>query len=109
MRMKMMVERKAQRYPTKLVVTNINGQPVTDALLLDISPLGAKLESSTPLAPSYSVNVVVLLPGAQNETNLTGVVTWMRPLLTSSGRFLMGLEFYVPLWQIDLLGRSGKI
>lgn len=105
----MKVERQAQRYPTKLVVTKINGQPVTDTFLLDISSLGAKLESSTPLAPSYPVDIAVLLPEAQAETNLAGVVKWMRPLLHSDGRFLMGFEFYAPFWYIDLLGRTGKI
>jgi hypothetical protein len=105
----MTVERKAQRYPTRLVVTKINGQPASDAVLMDISSLGAKLESSSSLAPGYHVDIAVLFPGAPTETNLTGMVKWMRPLWTATGRFLMGLEFYVPSWHLDQLGRTGKI
>jgi hypothetical protein len=105
----MTMERQAQRYPTRLVVTKINGQPVSDAVLLDLSSLGAKLESSTSLAPGYPIDIAVLFPGAPTETNLTGMVKWMKPLLNASGRFLMGVEFYVPCWHLDQLGRTGKL
>ena len=103
------VERLAQRYTAKLVVTNINGQSVTDSFLLDISAMGAKLESSTPLAPRYPVEVVVRLPGVQTETILSGSVKWMQPLPASPGRYLMGIEFYKRFWEVDQLGRAGKI
>lgn len=102
------VERQASRYPTKLAVTKINGKPVTDTFLLDISALGAKLESPTPLALRFPVEVVVSLPGAQTETNLSGVVTWMRPLAASPARYLMGIQFYQRFWEIDQLARTGK-
>ncbi len=102
------VSRQAERYPTKLAVTNINGKPVTDTFLLDISALGAKLESPNFLTPHYPVKVVVLLPETQTETNLAGSVKWMRPLLTTPGRYLMGIEFHQRFWYIDQLGRTGK-
>lgn len=107
--MKKRIERQAQRYTAKMVVTNVNGQPVSDAFLLDISALGAKLESSTPMAPRNPVEVVVLLPWAQTEANFAGVVTWIQPLGASPGRYLMGIEFYQRFWDIDQLGRAGKI
>ncbi len=107
--MRMRVERHAQRYRAKLEVININGQPVNDSFLLDISALGAKLESSTHLALRYPVEIVVLLPWTQTETRLAGVLTWIQPLAGSSGRYQMGIEFYQRFWEIDQLGRAGKI
>jgi hypothetical protein len=103
------VERQTPRYLTKLAVTNINGLPVTDSFLLDVSATGAKLESPTPLAPRFPIEVVVLLPGDQTETNLAGMVIWTRPSMASPGRHLMGLEFHHRFWYIDQLGRAGKI
>ncbi len=107
--MKRRVERQAQRYTAKLVVIKINGQPVSDTFLLDISSLGAKLESSTPLAPRHPIEVIVFLPWTQTETNIAGVVAWVQPLMTSPARYQMGIEFYQRFWDIDHLGRSGKI
>jgi len=101
--------RQAQRYPTRLVVTHINGEPETEAVLLDISPLGAKLESAAPLAPGYPIDVVVLFPGSETGTHLAGVVKWMRPLLTAAGRFQMGVELYAPYWPVDMMVQTGKI
>lgn len=109
LRTQMTVERQAQRYPTRLVVTKINAQPVSNAVLLDISSLGAKLESPASLAPGYPIDIAFFFPGAPIETNLTGMVKWMRPLLTATGRFLMGVEFYVPSWHLDQLGRADKL
>ena len=108
-RMKRRVPRQVQRYPAKLVVTNLNGQPVTDTFLLDISALGAKLESSTPLSLRYPVEVIVLFPGTRTETTFAGLVMWMRPLVASPGRYQMGLKFHQRFWDIDQLGRAGKI
>lgn len=91
------------------MVTNLNGQPVTDTFLLDLSALGDRLESSTPLALRYPVEISFLLSGAQTETKLAGVVVWVRPLVATPRRYLMGLEFYGCYWDIDQLGRAGKI
>ena len=107
--MKKRVNRQAQRYPAKLAVTNLNGRPVTDTFLLDISAIGAKMDSSTPLAPRNPVEVIVVFPWTQTETNLSGVVMWMRPSMASPGRYLMGLKFHQRFWDIDQLGRAGKI
>ncbi|MBI4643543.1 MAG: PilZ domain-containing protein [Deltaproteobacteria bacterium] len=107
--MKRRVPRQAQRYPAKLAVTNLNGRPVTDTFLMDISALGAKLESSTPLARRYPVEINILFPGAQTETKLAGMVVWMRPSVASPGRYLMGVKFHQRFWDLDQLGRAGKI
>jgi PilZ domain len=103
------IERQAQRYPAKLKVNTVNGRPVNDIFLLDISALGAKMESSTPLATRNFVEMGVLLTGAQHETKLAGMVIWIRPLMATPGRYLMGIEFHQRFWNIDQLGRAGKI
>jgi Tfp pilus assembly protein PilZ len=107
--MKQRIGRQAQRYTAKMVVTKINGQPVSDAFLLDISAMGAKLESPAPMPLRNPIELVVLLPWAQTEANLAGVVTWIQPSGASPRRYLMGIEFYQRFWDIDQLGRAGKI
>jgi hypothetical protein len=102
------IPRQAQRYPAELAVTNLNGQAATATFLRDISALGAKLEAPAPLAPRHPVELMVLFPGAQTETLIGGVVIWMRPSATP-GRYLMGLKFHQRYWDLDQLGRAGKI
>jgi hypothetical protein len=104
-----MITRQARRYPVKLTVANLNGKPVTDTFLLDLSAMGARLESSTPLALRYPVEISFLLSGAQTETKLAGVVVWVRTLVASPRRYLMGVEFYKCYWDIDQSGSAGKI
>ena len=107
--MKQRVQRRSQRYAVHLEIKQINGQPVSDTYLLDISSLGARLESSVGLAPMKQMEFTFFLPGADAETRLVGTVVWMRPVLGAPGRFQMGLKFFSTFWLIDQLGRSGKL
>ncbi len=107
--MKQRVTRRAQRYPVHLEVREINGQPVADTFLVDLSALGARLESPTPLSPRNQVEFSFFLPGTDIVTRVAGAVMWMKPVLTAPGRYQMGLQFFNPYWDIDQLGRSGKL
>ncbi len=97
------IARRVKRLSVKLAVREINGQPVTETFILDISSLGARLETSTPLAPRCPVRILASLPGINQEMELSGQVMWMRPRLEAPGRFQMGLRFYVPQWDLDRL------
>lgn len=107
--MKQRITRRAQRYPVRLEVKEINGRLAAGTFLVDLSALGARLESPVPLAPRNQVNFTVFLPGAATETRLSGVVVWVKPLLDSPGRYQIGLQFHGRSWEIDQLGRSGKL
>jgi hypothetical protein len=101
------VTRKCVRYPVDWEVKTVNGQPVAETFLFDISAIGAKLESPKPLAPRNHVEFTYLKPGDDRERSHTGVVMWMRPLLHKPGRYQMGVKFYTPDWPLELELRQG--
>ncbi|MEJ5328564.1 MAG: PilZ domain-containing protein [Desulfobaccales bacterium] len=106
---KKIIPRRAKRYPVRLPVMELNGRPVSDTLLVDVSSLGARLESTTPLAPRNVAEFVVTLPGHNGPMKLSGTVVWMRPLLHAPGRFHLGLQFFAPCWEIDRLAQKGLL
>jgi hypothetical protein len=107
--MRKRVARRVKRYPVRLPVRKLNGQPAGDTFVVDLSSLGARLETDTPLAPRNLVVFTILLPQLSVETRLSGQVVWMRPLTQQPGRFQMGLQFFAPNWDIDRLAREGKL
>ncbi|MDI6853785.1 MAG: PilZ domain-containing protein [Deltaproteobacteria bacterium] len=107
--MKRRIERRVKRYPVRLPVKELNGRPADGTFVVDLSSLGARLETDTPLAPRNLVEFTVILPDHEIETRLYGRVIWLRPLLHFPGRFNLGLCFFGPNWDIDRLARTGKL
>ncbi len=107
--MKKRIERRVKRYPVRLQVRELNGQPAHETYVVDLSSLGARLETASPLAPRKLVEFTVILPDHEIETHLSGQVKWLRPLLHFPGRFEIGLQFFGPQWDIDRLARVGKL
>ncbi len=107
--MKKRVNRKVQRFPGRLSLNELNGQPAPDSFLVDISSLGAQLESPLFMALNTPVEMVIRFPWGEQETRLSGMVRWVRPLLDKPGRFRMGLSFFNTFWELDLLARQGKL
>jgi len=106
--MKKHLQRRVKRHPVRLPVAELNGQPVQDTLVVDISSLGARLETTTPLAPRNPVEFVIAPPGGHGPLKLAGMVVWMRPRLDQPGRFQMGVQFYSPQWELEsLVAQSG--
>ncbi len=91
--MKPRVTRRAQRHQVNLEVKELNGHPVTDTCLIDISTVGARLESSTPLKPRDQVQFSFHQPNENLETRLAGVVVWAKPVEGKTGRYQMGVDF----------------
>jgi Flp pilus assembly CpaE family ATPase len=87
------VTRRAKRYSVNLEVKELNGQPVADTYLQDISTLGGRLESPFPLALKDQVEFSFFLPEADSETRLAGVVVWVQPAAEKPGYYQMGVEF----------------
>jgi hypothetical protein len=98
--------RKTPRYDVFLKVTELNGQPMDETVILDISAWGAKIESMVSLLPDSPVEISFSLPGAEEETpvRLVGKVVWAGQMPVSN-RNQAGLRFYHSL---DQLNREGK-
>ena len=90
--------RRVPRSYVRFQVTAINGKPAPNAFILDISPLGAKMESPPLTIPAMSLELNFLMPGDDQETRAIGEVVWLvgsEPL----GLNLMGISFLKPYWE----------
>lgn len=97
--------RRTKRYQVFLEVSEVNGRPVTNTVILDISAWGAKIESLLPLPLVGIVELCFILPEEQKTVRLAGEVVWAGQM-TPSKRHLIGLQF---LKSIDQLHREGKL
>jgi PilZ domain len=87
--------RRVPRAYVRFQVTAINGKPAPNVFILDISPLGAKVESPPLSIPAMSLELKFLVPGEGRETRAIGEVVWLegsKPL----GLNLMGISFLKP-------------
>lgn len=107
--LKRRMDRRVQRFPVRLSIHELNGRPAPDSYLVDISSLGAQVESPSFVSLATMVEFVVQFPGGETETRLTGQVKWIRPLIGKPGRFRMGMRFFNPFWEVDMLARQGKL
>ena len=90
--------RQVPRKGVRFQVTAINGKPAPNAFILDISPLGAKMESPPLILPVMSLDLRFLVPGEAQEARATGEVVWVagsKPL----GFNLIGISFLKPYWE----------
>jgi hypothetical protein len=94
------VPRRAQRYPVRWPITSLNGQPVQDTWVVDVSTLGARLETTRGMGIRCPVKFTVRLPDGQPR-EIAGQVVWMRPIFTTPGRFHQGIQFYGPQWDLE--------
>lgn len=99
------ITRKAQRYQVYLAVSELNGENVTDTVILDISAWGAKLGSLIPVKSHGAIEITFTPPGESHQVRLTGEVVWTKPVPTKE-KFHSGIEFFEP---IDQLHRKGEI
>jgi hypothetical protein len=89
--------RKIDNYNLFLKVTEINGQPLADATVLDICVWGGQIESLTTIPPDCPVEVSFTLDGEgkerQKKIRLSGKVFWLghRPV---SKRHRNGAQSY---------------
>ena len=98
--------RRAQRYPVRWAVSEINGKPVRDAWMVDVSCMGARLDTTSALNPNMPVKFTLILPDGDRELTVNGRVIWMRPVFCSHGRFHQGIQFYGINWDLDSLAKQ---
>lgn len=99
------VPRRAQRYAVRWAIKEINGKPARDAWMVDVSCMGARLETTSSLAPNLPIKFTVRLPDGETEQEVNGRVVWMRPIFSSRGRFHQGIQFYGINWDLDRLAK----
>jgi len=90
--------RRVPRSNVRFQVTSINDKSAPNVFILDVSPLGAKIESPPLAIPAMSLELKFLVPGESLETLVIGEVVW----LEGSGLFglhLMGISFLKPYWE----------
>jgi hypothetical protein len=100
------VPRRAQRYPVHWAVTEINAKPARDAWLVDVSCMGARLETASALSPNVPVRFTIVLPDGETNLEVNGRVVWMRPIFASRGRFHQGIQFFGINWDLDRLAKK---
>ena len=103
------VPRRAQRYPVRWAVSEINCKPAKDAWMVDVSCMGARLDTSAALGPNTPVKFTVVLPDGETELVVNGRVIWMRPVFSSRGRFHQGIQFYGINWDLDRLAKMASV
>ena len=103
------MDRKVQRFPVRLSLHEVNGRAAPDSYLVDISSLGAQLETPLFVALNTPVEFVVRFPWGDKETKLSGMVKWIKPLIGKPGRFRLGMRFHNAFWELDMLARQGKL
>jgi hypothetical protein len=90
--------RRLPRSYVRFQVTVISGKPAPNTFILDISPLGAKMESPPLVIPAMPLELKFLVPGECQETRAIGDVVWLvssEPLDLN----LMGISFLKPYWE----------
>jgi hypothetical protein len=97
--------RRAQRYRVCLKVSELNGQPVIDTMILDINAWGARMGSLSPLDALGPVEITFAPPGEAQKVHISGRVLCSRLMLTETP-YRAGVAFSQP---IDQLHREGKI
>jgi hypothetical protein len=98
-------KRRALRFVNRMELKEINQKPGAGVFLVDISAVGARIEA--PFAPALwsLVEFTLSPPGGNSPATFKGKVIWMRPVISSPGRFSFGVDFLHPRWDIDQMAR----
>jgi predicted ribosomally synthesized peptide with nif11-like leader len=99
------ISRRAQRYQVYLKVSEVNGQPVTDTMILDINAWGARIGSLSPFEALGTIEITFTPPDETKNVQIAGQVMWSR-LMPTDSQYHSGIEFSK---SIDQLYREGKI
>ncbi len=98
--------RKAKRYDVIIGISELEGKPINQAVMVDLSSWGAKIESQVPLKPDSTVEFTISLTGEEgNKQNyhLSGKVLWAGQAPISE-RHEAGLRFHNSLDQLQEQG-----
>jgi Tfp pilus assembly protein PilZ len=91
--------RRAKRISVFLEIKEINHKPLGDTYLLNVSEIGAKIETPVRYNSGDPVEFSFILPDIAKEIHRSGNVVWVLPHPSKPEHFLIGLEFSTP-WEI---------
>jgi Tfp pilus assembly protein PilZ len=104
--MKQRIPRKSLRHPSNLEVLEVDNKRVTETYVKDLSTSGCKLETPSLYSVMRLIKVKIKLPAVEKEFILDGRVVWARPVFQRPGRFVLGVKFHMPSWELESLLRS---
>jgi predicted ribosomally synthesized peptide with nif11-like leader len=84
--------RRGERFQVYLSVSELNGQPVSDTMILDINAWGARIGTFKPFDTSGPIKVTFTPPGESKRVNIAGQVVWSR-LVPEDSQYHIGIEF----------------
>jgi hypothetical protein len=93
-----MDNRRTERRSLTLEVEAISGYPEGKSLMLDYSPLGAKLETNFPLKAKEMVRISFRSKNGEDLLTLPGQVSWIKQISSEPQRYLVGIRFNSPLF-----------
>jgi CheY-like chemotaxis protein len=96
--------RRSQRYFIFMKVTEVNGQPVRDTVLLDLSMWGAKIESLIPFRDNVELSISLPREKEEGKSRLSAQVVWCEQVPISK-RYHVGMQFSEPLERLQQKGK----
>jgi len=102
--------RREERVRCKLKVEEVNRRSCPGTYLLDISSLGAQLETRYPIAIGDSAEFGLSLPSVRPKENeayrFAGRVAWIKRIDLAPMRYRIGLSFFTQInaWKKFLAG-----
>ncbi len=90
--------RKSKRYGVFLKVSEINGESVSDTVMVDISTWGAQVESLIKSPANSDLELYFVPTRTKDKIRLTGKVVWSGQVPLSK-RHSIGVKFYKSLEQ----------
>jgi Tfp pilus assembly protein PilZ len=93
-----MDNRRTERRSLNLEVEEISGYPEGKSIIIDYSPLGAKLETDFPMSDKEMVRISLRLKDGDDLLILPGQVLWIKKISSEPQRYRVGIRFTNPLF-----------
>jgi hypothetical protein len=88
--------RQTERYQYLVQLSNINGSCENIPKIIDISTLGAQIESSFPMTINQKIEFSFSLPDQEVLFSFSGNVKWVKEISRSPGLYYIGIQFINP-------------
>lgn len=93
-----MDSRRTNRRSLIMAVEAISGYPAGNAIVIDYSPLGIKIETNFPMQPNEMVRISLRSQPGEDLLILPAQVAWINQLSTEPQKYHVGLRFTNPLY-----------
>jgi hypothetical protein len=93
--------RISKRHTTNIELNNLNGNPVQNAFIKNLTPGGAKIEIPFAVALMGQIMFDIKLPESIETINMNGRIAWVRAMPMTKGYYQAGIQLYRPDWRID--------